>query len=351
MYLSPLSPVLNKMLKNASNDAISYLHTAEASALKKIFLDKIAKALINKHRTLIVIPDGMSATVPAKLLSQHKLAHYTLHLTGKEKLTSQQIERFKRLYGLQEVHLESTSYKAILQKYADLHEHICDALNSINLSSDKGPNLKSMILDEVNKPHTYIAPRIQRLQAGLPIDHKHLAYVHRMQQCHQRHYDFMDASGILDTKAFKDHDHLAIAQEEIKNLREALSEAKKQIDIHLESARSDFKTKIEEEYALLISVREELKLSIVEHESSEVSQSFEAVYQDVIAPIQQLKYLQLHFRRQNALNWGEAPLLIEAINQLTDSLESSVDEIYTKFIGRLTPFNIELPALSDQLER
>lgn len=351
MYLSPLSPLLDEMLQNRQNDAISYLHTAEASALKKVFLDKIAKSLIHKERTLIVIPDAMSATVPAKLLSQHKLAHYTLHLTGKEKVSAQQIERLKRLYQLQKVQLESASYKAISQKYNHLHKKVSEALDSINLPSDKGPNLKSMILDKVDKPHNYIAPRIQRLQAALSIDHEHLAYIHRMQQCHQRHYDFMDAAGILSAKAFQDHDHLAKAQEEIKDLQKALSEAKIQIDLHLEAARTEFKNKIEEESALLLRVREELKLAIFEHEVGEMSQSFEEVYQDAVAPIQQLQFLKLHFRRQQTLNWGEAPLLIEAINLLTASLETRIDEVYTNFIKRLTPFNIELPALSDQLER
>jgi len=339
------------MLKNVNNDAISYLHTAEASALKKLFLDKIAQSLIDKQRTLIVIPDGMSSTVPAKLLSQHKLAHYTLHLSGKDKISEQQIARLKKLYALQEVNMESASFKTISQKYNDLNERIGIALDSINLPSEKGPNLKSMILDEVDKPHVYIVPRIQRLLASLSIDHEHLAYIHRMQQCHQRHYDFMDASAILNSKAFQDHDHIARAQEEVKNLKKALGEANKNIDVHLESARREFKNKIEEEYALLIGVRDELKLAIFEHEVGEQPQSFDAVYQEIVAPIQQLQYLQLLFKRQNALNWGEAPLIIDAINQITDSLEKSVDEVYTKFIGRLTPFNIELPALSDQLER
>lgn len=351
MYLSPLSPVLGQMLSNEDRHRINYLHTTESIALKKIFLEKVAKTLLHKEHMLLVIPDDMPSTVVVKLLASHNLAHFTLHLTQQEILSEAQLKRLRQLGALQAIPEDSCSFRSISQKLRELKDNIDAGLDAINQPIDDGPCLKTLILDEVDKMDSYIYLKIQRLQASLRMDTANVELIYQMQQCHQKTYDYMDALQIVQPLAYTDPQHLAKAQEETIHLNTALSEALEKIETHMEEAKMDIKQKIQAEQATLIEIKDELKFAIFENEVKETVKSFEEVFQKITAQSHQLQYLSLDYQRQNALNWGEAPLVIAAIDRITANIPQTIEEEYKKFLNHLTPFNIKLTELSDQLER
>ena len=92
MYLSPLSPVLEKVVLSSSPDYVTFLQTADSSSLKLFFSEKVMHALLHKRKMLVVIPDGMPSSIPAKLLSPYNLAHFVMLYDRKNPLSTSQIE-------------------------------------------------------------------------------------------------------------------------------------------------------------------------------------------------------------------------------------------------------------------
>ncbi len=351
MYLTPLSPVLQEMLTVIRDEQSAYLHTSEAAALKKFFVEKIAKNLLERKKMLIVLPDAMDTMVPVKLLSQHHLAHFTLDISDHEVFSKSQLDRLKRLEQLQEVSLEPGTFKTLEMQTSELQTKIRSALNTLHEPTETGPSFKNLILDVVHLPDIDIPIRIQKMFSGFSIDQATIANLNRLQQYHKSHYNYIDHSTVIAPGVFEDQETMDNASAKIQSLYNSLTEVLKQIEKYLDQIKDQFYQAIETESHIWLRVKDELELSVFEHSVGEQISSFEEVYISIFELAQPIQYLKLDYHRQPSLNWAEAPMILDAITSMLNQQDQIVNDLYERHIGHLTPFNVDQPELGDAIER
>jgi len=350
-YLSPLSPVMRKALLSSSTEQVNHLHTVDSSALKQFFCEKAIDTLINKQKMLVVIPDGMPTSVPAKLLSPYQLAHYTMHYNRQENISEAQIELLQKLRRLNEINTESGAFKKSSQQLADVKAKINYLLRAIHEDNEQGPSLKDLILNNVDDPNIYVPKHISTKIFDMPIDERTLSSLDRLQSSYKPYYSFINSSAQLTRLALESEISLQQATDEVTTLSQGLSEVIKSLELELESAYNTLEKAINTECAAWQSIKKELELAIFNNDLSDGATSFDTAYQEIMAPAKKLFYMRLALERKPELNWGEAELLLQGINGLIEGKKASLEMHYRSLLKRMTPFNITKPELKDIVDK
>ena len=351
MYLSPLSPVLKKVLLSSTSEHINYLHTADSSTLKLFFAEKVMHTLLSKRKLLVVIPDGMPSSIPAKVLSPYNLAHFTMLYDKKEPLSALQVERLQRLLKLNELPQRAGVLKTSQQKQKTLQDQIIEILNKISKESTSGPSLKELVLNNVADPMIRLSKEVEGHISQLGIDQNKLDNIDKLQTSYQPYFDFISAASFLSPQALADNHSVKYAIEEVTTLQKALGEVLMGLDKELESAYQVLQSSIEDEYKVWQSIKSELELAIFNNDLSDDSLSFETCYQEVLAPSKKLFYLRLNLERKPELNWGEAQLLLQGIDGLLGQHQVYLAHHYRSLLKRMTPFNVTKPEFKDTIDK
>ena len=344
MYINSLSPELEEMLAYDNTNDIVHMEISDATMLKEYFTEKVVQLLLNKQRLLVVTPDSMDPSIPAKILSQSNLAHFT-NLCDASGQSPDIVERLRALTQLTEIPLLRQEYQHIQLKHKDLSTKIHNTLLSINKSSIKSPSFKDMLLSIKPRPKADIPESLIEKVSEININPRILANIDKLQADLQPRFVYMDTCVLMNPAFLEDTEALHLARQQLSIIKQEVTSALIGIEQELFLMKRIISYELEDELSAWMKIKEELQNAFLESELDNYYSSFEKTGLPIIDKFHGYKYLKLSVHIVPEMGWGQVSNILNIVDAVIDQAKLSIDTYHTEYVRKLSPFNTHNPEL------
>ena len=338
MYINSLSPELEEMLAYDNTNDIVHIEISDATMLKEYFTEKVVKMLLDKQRLLVVTPNSMDPSIPARILSQSNLAHFT-NICDASGQSPDILERLRALTQLVEIPLLRQEYQHIILKHKELSNKIHDTLLSINKRSVKSPSFKEMLLGIKQRPKADISESLVEEISDINLNPRILNNISKLQNALQPRFIYMDTCVKMNTSCIEDKEALTLARKELSQLKRQLSSALLDMERELFLMKRIISYELEDELTAWVKIKEELQNVFLESELDNYHSSFETKGIPIIEKFHGFKYLKLSVHVVPEIGWGQVSNVLGVVNSVIDQAKVSVDIYFSEYVRKLSPFN------------
>lgn len=338
MYINSLSPELDEMLAYDNTNDIVQMEISDATMLKEYFTEKVVKMLLDKQRLLVVTPDSMDPAIPAKILSQSNLAHFT-NICDASGQSPDILERVRSLTQLVEIPLLRQEYQHIILKHKELTNKIHNTLLSINKRSVKSPSFKEMLLGIKPRPKSDIPESLIEEISDININPRILKNINKLQAELQPRFIYMDTCVKMNPSCIEDKEALSLARFELADIKQEVSNALLGIERELFLMKRIISYELEDELTAWAKIKEELQNVFLENELDNYHSSFEENGVPIIEKFHGFKYLKLSVHIVPEMGWGQVSNILGVVNAVIDQAKLSTDTYFAEYVRKLSPFN------------
>lgn len=348
MYINSLSPELEEMLAYDNTNDIVQMEISDATMLKEYFTEKVVKMLLDKQRLLVVTPDSMDPSIPAKILSQSNLAHFT-NICDASGQSPDIVDRLRALTQLAEIPLLRQEYQHSLLRHKELSNKIHSTLLSINNRSVKSPSFKDMLLGIKQRPKADIPESLIEEISEINLNPRILKNITKLQAALLPRFIYMDSCVKMNPSCIEDKDALSLARKELTSIKHQLNQSLLGIEQELFLMKRIISYELEDELAAWTKIKEELQNVFLQSELDNYHPSFEKKGVATIEKFHGFKYLKLSVHIVPEMGWGQVSNILSVVNAVIDQAKVSIETYFTEYVRKLSPFNTNNGELDSHL--
>ena len=338
MYTTCLPPALEQVISDRHKGDSLLIEIADEQLLKIFFVEVVMSNLLSKKNSLVVIPDSMSATTPAQILSKYNLAPLVGTLDYQGALVDCGA-KVRALLSHKEIPLLRQEFPHVLLKRKDLESKIHDTLVSINKASVKHPAFKKMLLSIKMRPRKSISESLIEEIASMHISPKAIDAIKQLQKTYKPRFLYMDSCVKLGEAHLEDDEALLLAKQDVGELAKRTTAAMQSLEKELWLKKRVIAYEVEEELAAWTSIKEDLESALLDYDIEGQPSSFSDKGLAIIEKFKNFKYLRLSTDINPEVGWGQVSELLSTVQAIMDLAQDNIDLYFEEYTKKLSPFN------------
>jgi len=349
MYTTCLPPVLEELLSTSTQEDTLLLEIQDEEMLRLFFVEKIIASLLDKQSTLVVIPDGMSTSIPSQILSKQGLGKLVASLSFEDKLDNS-AAKIKELLSNQEIPMLRQEYQNNILKKRELVHKIHNTLLSINKGSVHSPSFKKMLLSIKMRPRKSISESLIERITSIQITSRALEMIRQLQGSFKERFVYMDQAAKLSGAHLEDAEALQLAREGVSDLYEKASGSLQRLEKELWLKKRVITYEVEEEVSAWMNIKEELQSTFLEYDHDSHAASFSEKGMPIIKKLEGYKYLKIHIDIVPELGWGQVNDVLHHVTAIIDRAQKEVNTYFHEYTNRLSPYSTGHPQLDQSIQ-